>query len=53
MVEETGAAPSPDFSNENLSADTGIEKIVGDNNDLRPVLHILAGTTACELNIGL
>lgn len=46
-------AQSPDVVNENLKADTEVGKIVGDRNDLRPVLHHLASTTACVSNIGV
>ncbi|KAI3472910.1 hypothetical protein Pfo_030978 [Paulownia fortunei] len=50
VVEKTGA-PSPDVANENLNIDAEVGKIVGENNDLRPVLHFLAGPTAPEFDI--
>ncbi|KAL8513445.1 hypothetical protein ACS0TY_012780 [Phlomoides rotata] len=52
-VVEKIAAQSPDVANENLNADTEIGKIVGDTNDLRPVLHHLAVTSTHESNIGV
>ncbi|XP_057776605.1 uncharacterized protein LOC130995363 isoform X2 [Salvia miltiorrhiza] len=52
VVGNTGA-PSSDIANDNLNNDAEIGKIVGGNNDLRPVLHFLAGPSASEFNIGL
>lgn len=52
VVENTGALSS-DIPNNNLNNDAEIGKIVGENNDLRPVLHFLAGPSASEFNIGL
>lgn len=52
VVDKTGV-PSPDVAIKNLNIDAEIGKIVSENNDFRPVLHLLAGPTACEFNIGL
>ncbi|KAK4441764.1 ATPase family AAA domain-containing protein 1 [Sesamum alatum] len=49
VVEKTGG-PSPDLASDNLNIDAEIGKIVGENNDLRPVLHFL-GPTAPEYDL--
>ncbi|XP_020550190.1 uncharacterized protein LOC105165229 isoform X2 [Sesamum indicum] len=49
VVEKTGG-PSPGLASDNLNIDAEIGKIVGENNDLRPVLHFL-GPTAPDFDI--
>ncbi|KAL6499481.1 hypothetical protein OROGR_027391 [Orobanche gracilis] len=41
---EKTRGPSPDYvANRSLNVDAGISKILGGNNDLRPIFHIVAG----------
>ncbi|KAL0437611.1 UNVERIFIED_CONTAM: ATPase family AAA domain-containing protein 1-A [Sesamum radiatum] len=49
VVEKT-VGPSPGLTSDNLNIDAEIGKIVGENNDLRPVLHFL-GPTAPDFDI--
>ncbi|KAL0391111.1 UNVERIFIED_CONTAM: protein MSP1, partial [Sesamum calycinum] len=49
VVEKTGG-PSPGLATDNLNIDAEIGKIVGENNDLRPVLHFL-GPAAPDFDI--
>ncbi|KAH6827392.1 AAA-type ATPase family protein [Perilla frutescens var. hirtella] len=52
-VGESIGAPSSDVANENLNNGAEIGKIVGENNDLRPVLRFLTGPPAPDFDIGV
>ncbi|KAL6527610.1 hypothetical protein OROMI_029421 [Orobanche minor] len=49
---EKTSGPSPDYvSNRSLNVDAGIGKILGSNNDLRPIFHIIAGKKAPAFDV--
>ncbi|KAL6563852.1 hypothetical protein OROGR_002811 [Orobanche gracilis] len=49
---EKTSGPSPDYvANRSLNIDAGIGKILGDNNDLRPIFHIVAGKKAPAFDV--
>ncbi|XP_047960330.1 uncharacterized protein LOC125205444 isoform X2 [Salvia hispanica] len=52
-VIQSAGAPSSEIANDNLNNDAQNGKIVGENNDLGPVLHFLAGPSASDFKTGL
>ncbi|XP_042053580.1 uncharacterized protein LOC121798570 isoform X3 [Salvia splendens] len=52
-VIQSAGAPSSEIANDNLNNDAQNGKIVGENNDLGPLLHFLAGPSASDFKTGL
>ncbi|KAK6154195.1 hypothetical protein DH2020_013834 [Rehmannia glutinosa] len=51
VLDKAGGVSSPNATNEDMNVDAESGKIIAENNDLRPFLQILAGSTAPELDI--